>query len=75
MFWERMMPISTMVPMAMGYFNPAPTMRPSVRNAGAYVAGAGAYPALPVRSNGNSNNKGARAGNVLNMVNVRRGAA
>ena len=63
--------IRPMVPAALGYFNPAPTMRPQIGRAGAYVAGAGAYPALPVRANG-ANAKGGRAANVLNMVNVQR---
>jgi hypothetical protein len=64
--------IRPMVPAAMGFFNPAPTMRPNIARAGAYVAGAGAYPALPVRANGGVNAKGGRAANVLNMVNVQR---
>jgi hypothetical protein len=63
--------IRPMVPAALGYFNPAPTMRPQIGRAGAYVAGMGAYPALPVRANG-ANAKGGRAANVLNMVNVQR---
>lgn len=64
--------IRPMVPAALGFFNPAPTMRPNVGRAGAYVAGTGAYPALPVRANGAVNAKGGRAANVLNMVNVQR---
>lgn len=69
-----------MVPSAltMGYFNPAPTMRPTanIRGAGAYVSGAGAYPQIPVRNgNGNGTYKGGRAANVLSMVNVSRRAA
>lgn len=65
-----------MVPagLALGYFNPAPTMRPQVGRAGAYVSGANAYARLPVRA-GASNGGGGRAANVLNMVNVRRQAA
>jgi hypothetical protein len=57
--------------LGLGYFNPAPTMRPQLR---AYVAGAGAYPALPVRT-GMNNGKGGRAANVLSMVNTQRRAA
>lgn len=59
--------------LALGYFNPAPTMKPGVRNAGAYVAGAGAYERLgayertAVRSNA-TNARGGRAANVLQMV-------
>lgn len=60
-----------MVPAAMGYFNPAPTQRP-VGRAGAYVSGAGAYASLPIRANGANGNKGGRAANVLNLVNVQR---
>lgn len=59
--------------LALGYFNPAPTMKPGVRGAGAYVAGAGAYERLgayertAVRSSG-MNARGGRAANVLQMV-------
>lgn len=70
-FLRPMVPVS----LTMGYFNPAPTMRPGVGRAGAYVANAGAYAALPVRSNSASNGKGSRAGNVLAMVNTSRRAA
>lgn len=65
-----------MVPagLALGYFNPAPTMRPGVGRAGAYVSGAGAYARLPVRA-GNGNGGGGRAANVLNMISTRRQAA
>lgn len=55
--------------LALGNFNPAPTMRrvAGVNRVGAYVSGAGAYQSVPIRSNGGTR-RGANAANVVAMV-------
>ena len=64
-FIRPMMPSA----IALGYLNPAPTMRPRMAGAGAYVKGVGAYaPTLPVRA-ASAASPGARAAGVVRLVN------
>jgi hypothetical protein len=63
-FIRPMMPSA----IALGYLNPAPTMRPRVAGAGAYVKGVGAYTGIPVRA-ASAVAPGSRAASVVSMVN------
>jgi hypothetical protein len=63
-FIRPMMPSA----IALGYLNPAPTMRPRIAGAGAYVKGVGAYTGIPVRAS-TAAAPGSRAASVVSMVN------